>query len=165
MGDSISEGTVAAVLKKAGEPVAMDEVVAQIETDKVTIDVRSPVGGAVTDVLVKEQDTVVVGQAVVRVEEGAAGMEPLLGGAAKANEGGGGGARGRGARGRARCGRARCGPQARACTPCRRPPQARPCTSCRSPRSPPCRSPRPKRQGRPAPRAPRQDDAPAPARG
>jgi len=91
MGDSISEGTVAAVLKKAGEPVAMDEVVAQIETDKVTIDVRSPVGGAVTDVLVKEQDTVVVGQAVVRVEEGAAGMEPLLGGAAKANEGGGGG--------------------------------------------------------------------------
>jgi 2-oxoglutarate dehydrogenase E2 component (dihydrolipoamide succinyltransferase) len=79
MGDSISEGTVAAVLKKAGEPVAVDEVVAQIETDKVTIDVRCPVGGAITDVLVKEQDTVVVGQAVVRVEEGAPGMEPLLG--------------------------------------------------------------------------------------
>jgi 2-oxoglutarate dehydrogenase E2 component (dihydrolipoamide succinyltransferase) len=75
MGDSISEGTVAAVLKKAGEAVSVDEVVAQIETDKVTIDVKSPVGGAVTDVLVKEQDTVVVGQAVVRVEEGAAGTE------------------------------------------------------------------------------------------
>lgn len=84
MGDSISEGTVAAVLKNAGEAVAVDEVVAQIETDKVTIDVRCPVAGAVTDVLVKPQDTVVVGQAVVRVEEGAAGMEPLPGSKAPA---------------------------------------------------------------------------------
>ena len=42
MGDSITEGAVAALTKSPGDAVEADEVVAQIETDKVTIDVRAP---------------------------------------------------------------------------------------------------------------------------
>jgi 2-oxoglutarate dehydrogenase E2 component (dihydrolipoamide succinyltransferase) len=72
MGDSITEGAIAAVLKQPGDAVAVDEVIAQIETDKVTIDVRAPVAGVVAEVLVAEGDTVVVGQGVCRVDESAA---------------------------------------------------------------------------------------------
>lgn len=71
MGESITEGTVAAVLKAPGESVAADEVIAQIETDKVTIDVRAPFSGKISSLEVKEGETVVVGQVVAKVEEGA----------------------------------------------------------------------------------------------
>lgn len=73
MGDSITEGSVAAVLKQAGDAVETDEVVAQIETDKVTIDVRAPSAGTVSAVLVKDGDTVVVGQGVIDLEEATGG--------------------------------------------------------------------------------------------
>ena len=53
MGDSITEGSIAAVLKGPGDAVEVDEVIAQIETDKVTIDVRAAAAGAVVDVLVR----------------------------------------------------------------------------------------------------------------
>jgi 2-oxoglutarate dehydrogenase E2 component (dihydrolipoamide succinyltransferase) len=72
MGDSITEGSIAAVLKGPGDAVEVDEVIAQIETDKVTIDVRAPAAGVVVDVLVKEGDSVTVGQGVCTVEAGAA---------------------------------------------------------------------------------------------
>lgn len=51
-GDSISEGTVAAILKAPGSAVNVDDIVVQIETDKVTIDVRAPSSGTVTDIKV-----------------------------------------------------------------------------------------------------------------
>lgn len=70
MGDSISEGAVAAVLVKPGQKVAMDEVIAQIETDKVTIDVRASTSGTVTEVLVTEGETVAVGRGVAVVAPG-----------------------------------------------------------------------------------------------
>jgi len=73
MGDSITEGSIASVLKSAGEAVAEDEVVVQIETDKVTIDVRAPKAGVVNAMLVGEDDTVVVGQHIATIEEGAEG--------------------------------------------------------------------------------------------
>ena len=72
MGDSITEGSIAAVLKGPGDAVEVDEVIAQIETDKVTIDVRAAAAGTVVDVLVKEGDSVTVGQGVCTVEAGAA---------------------------------------------------------------------------------------------
>ncbi|GMH38273.1 hypothetical protein BSKO_06157 [Bryopsis sp. KO-2023] len=74
MGDSVTEGSVATLLKHPGDVVVEDEVVAQIETDKVTIDVRytGTKPGTVKSLLVKEEDTVIVGQAVMEVEEGAA---------------------------------------------------------------------------------------------
>jgi 2-oxoglutarate dehydrogenase E2 component (dihydrolipoamide succinyltransferase) len=73
MGDSISEGTIATTEKQAGDSVAEDEVIVQVETDKVTIDIRSPGAGVVEEILVSEDETVVVGQAVAKVNLGAAG--------------------------------------------------------------------------------------------
>ena len=70
MGDSITEGAVAAVLVAVGQTVATDEVIAQIETDKVTIDVRAPTSGTVEEILAKEGDTVTVGQRVAVVAPG-----------------------------------------------------------------------------------------------
>ena len=53
MGDSISEGTIAAVLKQQGDSVAEDETIMQIETDKVTIDDRAPKAGKLEAILVR----------------------------------------------------------------------------------------------------------------
>ena len=94
MGDSITEGSIAAVLKAPGDAVAVDEVIAQIETDKVTIDVRAPAAGVIGEILVKEGDTVNVGQGVATLTEGgaapaAAAAAPA---AAPAAPSGGGGA-------------------------------------------------------------------------
>mmetsp|Transcript_35714 Transcript_35714/g.77712 ORF Transcript_35714/g.77712 Transcript_35714/m.77712 type:complete len:457 (+) Transcript_35714:90-1460(+) len=75
MGDSITEGSIATIEKAAGDSVAEDEVVVQVETDKVTIDIRSPGAGVIEEILVAEEDTVVVGQAVAKVNLGAAGAE------------------------------------------------------------------------------------------
>ena len=54
MGESISEGTFVSIVKTSGEAVAVDDVVAQIETNKVTLDVRSPYNGALTEYLVSQ---------------------------------------------------------------------------------------------------------------
>ncbi|KAK9834936.1 hypothetical protein WJX84_007990 [Apatococcus fuscideae] len=73
MGDSISEGTIAAVLKQQGDAVSEDETILQIDTDKVTIDVRAPKTGKVEAVLVSADDTVSVGQHVATVAAGEEG--------------------------------------------------------------------------------------------
>lgn len=52
-GESITEGTVAEVLKQRGDSVAEDAVMLQIDTDKVTIDVRAPQAGIVDSILVR----------------------------------------------------------------------------------------------------------------
>ena len=56
---------------RPGDAVGEDEVVIQVETDKVTIDIRSPGAGVVQEVLVSESDVVTVGQPVAKVELGA----------------------------------------------------------------------------------------------
>ena len=53
MGESISEGTIAEILKAEGDSVAEDETIAQIETDKVTIDVKAPAAGTLTELKVR----------------------------------------------------------------------------------------------------------------
>ncbi|KAK9868695.1 hypothetical protein WJX84_000868 [Apatococcus fuscideae] len=72
MGDSITEGTVVGIEKQPGDPVKEDDVLLQIETDKVTIEVRYTESGEGTlkDMLVKEDDTVSVGQEVAVVAKG-----------------------------------------------------------------------------------------------
>jgi len=70
MGDSITEGSIATIDKPAGSQVAADDIIAQIETDKVTIDVRAPESGTVTEIMVEEGDTVTVGQHVATLEPG-----------------------------------------------------------------------------------------------
>eukprot|EP00884_Botryococcus_braunii_P009503 jgi/Botrbrau1/18554/Bobra.0367s0005.1 len=64
MGESITEGTISAILKNAGDKVDEDEPIAQIETDKVTFDVRAPQAGIIQQVLVKVDENVNVGQVV-----------------------------------------------------------------------------------------------------
>jgi len=61
MGDSISEGTILQLVRKAGDYVDAEEVVAEIETDKVTVEARSPAAGTITAVHVEEGANVLVG--------------------------------------------------------------------------------------------------------
>src|SRR6266567_2910946 len=72
LGESITEGTLAQWLKKPGEAVAADEPIASLETDKVSIEVPSPVAGVLCERLAKEGDNVAVGAVIARVDEKAA---------------------------------------------------------------------------------------------
>ena len=54
LGESITEGTLAQWLKKAGETVAADEPIASLETDKVTVEVPAPTSGVLAETLVNE---------------------------------------------------------------------------------------------------------------
>ncbi|KAJ2137817.1 hypothetical protein GGH17_001395, partial [Coemansia sp. RSA 788] len=69
MADSITEGTLKSWTKQVGEHVEQDEEVASIETDKVDIPVNSPVAGVLRELLANEEDTVVVGQDLFKIEE------------------------------------------------------------------------------------------------
>jgi len=71
LGESITEGTLAQWLKKPGEAVAADEPIASLETDKVSVEVPSPVAGFLTEQLVQEGDNVAVGAVIARIDESA----------------------------------------------------------------------------------------------
>jgi 2-oxoglutarate dehydrogenase E2 component (dihydrolipoamide succinyltransferase) len=71
LGESITEGTLAQWLKKPGETVAADEPIASLETDKVSVEVPSPVAGVLTEQLVKEGDNVAVGAVIARIDQSA----------------------------------------------------------------------------------------------
>ncbi|KAG1673846.1 hypothetical protein FOA52_012871 [Chlamydomonas sp. UWO 241] len=83
MGESVTEGTIAAILKKPGDAVKEDDVIAQIETDKVTLDIKytAKESGVLTHLLIADGDSVVVGQEVATVDMGAV---PAAGAAAPA---------------------------------------------------------------------------------
>ena len=71
LGESITEGTLAQWLKKPGEAVAADEPIASLETDKVSVEVPSPIAGVLTEQLVAEGATVAVGAPIARIDENA----------------------------------------------------------------------------------------------
>jgi 2-oxoglutarate dehydrogenase E2 component (dihydrolipoamide succinyltransferase) len=71
LGESVTEATIGKWFKKAGDVVAVDEPVVELETDKVTIEVPSPAAGVLADVAVKEGDTVPVGALLGAIKEGA----------------------------------------------------------------------------------------------
>eukprot|EP00252_Welwitschia_mirabilis_P002223 TRINITY_DN1211_c0_g3_i1.p1 TRINITY_DN1211_c0_g3~~TRINITY_DN1211_c0_g3_i1.p1 ORF type:complete len:497 (+),score=95.90 TRINITY_DN1211_c0_g3_i1:174-1664(+) len=75
MGESVSDGTLATFLKKPGDRVEVDEAIAQIETDKVTVDVTSPEAGIIEKFVAKEGDTVVPGTKVAIISKSAAGSK------------------------------------------------------------------------------------------
>ena len=72
LGESITEATVGQWLKNPGDAVALDEPIVALETDKVSVEVNSPVAGTLAEQLVKEGDTVAVGALIARIGEGGA---------------------------------------------------------------------------------------------
>ena len=71
LGESVTEATIGKWFKKAGDVVAVDEPLVELETDKVTIEVPAPAAGVLTDVAVKDGDTVAVGALLGAIKEGA----------------------------------------------------------------------------------------------
>ncbi|WP_417469532.1 2-oxoglutarate dehydrogenase complex dihydrolipoyllysine-residue succinyltransferase [Maricaulis sp.] len=72
MGESVTEGTIGAWLVKVGDSVTVDQALVEIETDKVAVEVPSPVAGVISELLVAEGDSVAPGDAVAKITEGAA---------------------------------------------------------------------------------------------
>ncbi len=73
LGESVTEATVGQWYKKAGDSVSVDEPLVELETDKVTVEVPSPISGVMSDIVVEEGDTVEVGALLGAVKEGAGG--------------------------------------------------------------------------------------------
>ncbi len=72
LGESVTEATVATWFKKPGDSVAVDEMLCELETDKVTVEVPSPVAGTLAEIVAGEGDTVGVDALLATVSEGAA---------------------------------------------------------------------------------------------
>ena len=70
LGESITEATVSKWLKQVGEQVDSDEPLVELETDKVNVEVPSPLAGTLSSIKVKEGDTVEVGALLGEVNEG-----------------------------------------------------------------------------------------------
>ncbi|HMK69415.1 MAG TPA: 2-oxoglutarate dehydrogenase complex dihydrolipoyllysine-residue succinyltransferase [Xanthobacteraceae bacterium] len=75
LGESVTEATIGKWFKKPGDVVAVDEPLVELETDKVTIEVPAPATGVLTDIAVKDGDTVAVGALLGAIKEGA-GIAP-----------------------------------------------------------------------------------------
>ena len=68
MGESIAEGTLSKWLKKVGDEVKRDEPIFEISTDKVDAEIPAPSAGVITEIIVKEGETVAVQTVVARLE-------------------------------------------------------------------------------------------------
>ena len=75
LGESVTEATVGTWFKKAGDNVAVDEMICELETDKVTIEVPSTINGVVSKIIVKEGETVELDAILAILEEGAAAAD------------------------------------------------------------------------------------------
>jgi 2-oxoglutarate dehydrogenase E2 component (dihydrolipoamide succinyltransferase) len=72
LGESVTEATIGKWFKKPGDPVAVDEPLVELETDKVTIEVPAPAAGVLGDIAAKDGETVAVGALLGQIKEGAA---------------------------------------------------------------------------------------------
>ena len=72
LGESVAEATVARWTKKVGDAVKRDEMLIELETDKVSLEVVSPADGVLTEIVAAEGDTVLPGALLGRVTAGAA---------------------------------------------------------------------------------------------
>ncbi|MBM1689128.1 2-oxoglutarate dehydrogenase complex dihydrolipoyllysine-residue succinyltransferase [Sulfitobacter geojensis] len=88
LGESVTEATVATWFKKPGDTVAVDEMLCELETDKVTVEVPSPVAGTLSEVVAAEGETVGVDALLANISEGDAGTDaaPKAKEAAKADD-------------------------------------------------------------------------------
>ena len=76
LGESVTEATVATWFKKPGEAVAVDEMLCELETDKVTVEVPSPAAGTMGEIVAAEGDTVGVDALLATIAEGAGTVPP-----------------------------------------------------------------------------------------
>ncbi|MFO7758937.1 MAG: biotin/lipoyl-containing protein, partial [Roseovarius sp.] len=79
LGESVSEATVSTWFKQVGDSVTQDEVLCELETDKVSVEVPSPVAGTLTEILAQEGETVQAGGRLAILSGSADGtVEPQL---------------------------------------------------------------------------------------
>jgi len=78
LGESITEATVSKWLKRVGEKVETDEPIVELETDKVNIEVPSPLSGILSSIKVKEGDSAIVGTLLGTVNEASASSSKKL---------------------------------------------------------------------------------------
>ncbi|MEO9575147.1 MAG: 2-oxoglutarate dehydrogenase complex dihydrolipoyllysine-residue succinyltransferase [Tateyamaria sp.] len=76
LGESVTEATVATWFKKPGEAIAVDEMLCELETDKVTVEVPSPVAGTLGEIIAAEGETVGVDALLATIAEGDAAPAP-----------------------------------------------------------------------------------------
>ena len=76
LGESVTEATIGRWFKKAGDAVAVDEPLVELETDKVTIEVPAPSAGTLGEIIAKDGTTVAVGALLGQINEGAGGAKP-----------------------------------------------------------------------------------------
>lgn len=85
MGESVSEAEVATWNKKVGDAVKAEEILVELETDKVTLEVLAPVDGVLTEILAADGDVVGPDAVLAKMEEGAAAeAAPVIAAAAPA---------------------------------------------------------------------------------
>jgi 2-oxoglutarate dehydrogenase E2 component (dihydrolipoamide succinyltransferase) len=72
LGESVTEATIGRWFKHAGDAVAVDEPLVELETDKVTIEVPAPAAGVLSEILIKDGETVAPGALLGQIKEGAA---------------------------------------------------------------------------------------------
>jgi 2-oxoglutarate dehydrogenase E2 component (dihydrolipoamide succinyltransferase) len=76
LGESVTEATIGKWFKRPGDPVAVDEPLVELETDKVTIEVPAPAAGVLGDIAAKDGQTVAVGALLGQIKEGASAAAP-----------------------------------------------------------------------------------------
>ena len=76
LGESVTEATVATWFKKPGDQVAVDDMLCELETDKVTVEVPSPVAGTLAEIVATEGATVNAEALLAQINEGAAASAP-----------------------------------------------------------------------------------------
>ena len=76
LGESVTEATVATWFKKPGDTVAVDEMLCELETDKVTVEVPSPAAGTLAEIVAAEGETVGVDALLANISEGDSAAAP-----------------------------------------------------------------------------------------
>ena len=76
LGESVSEATIGKWFKKAGDAVKADEVLLELETDKVTLEVNAPAAGVLAEVVAKDGETVAPGALLGQIEASGAAAKP-----------------------------------------------------------------------------------------
>ena len=79
LGESVTEATVATWFKKPGDAVAVDEMLCELETDKVSVEVPAPSAGTITEILADEGETVAAGAKLGVISASAQSSPALLG--------------------------------------------------------------------------------------